>query len=531
MKTAYINGRIDTITQGFCEAFVVENGRFVYCGNNQTASSIADQLVDLQGQFVTAGFNDSHMHVLGFGHTLEMMNLTTCTDSLAHMLEEMKAYLQAQQLSDGQWLRGRGWNNDYFQDTDRFPTRYDLDQVSLDVPIVITRACGHVCVVNSRALALLQIDEHTPQVPGGRFDLDEKGVPLGIFREQALALVYDPISVVQVKDLKRMIARAVKELNRYGITSCHTDDFTNFNVDFREVLQAYRELEEEGQLTVRITQQCQLPDMQLLRDFIENGYHQYHTNYYRSGPLKLLGDGSLGARTAYLTYPYADDPTAQGISCFSQEALDELIGYAHDHGMAAAVHCIGDGMMKMVVKTYQKLLKEDPENHLRHGIVHCQITDEALLQAFSDLHLLAYIQPIFLDYDITMVESRVGKEKALHTYAFKTLYDVQASGGSDCPVELPHVMQGIQCAVTRKTLQGRGPFLPEQALSVAEALRLFTLNGAYASFEEEQKGSIEVGKVADFVVLSADPYHVMPDQIQTIEVQATYLNGECVYAR
>lgn len=530
MKKAYIHGKIETITHGMVEAFQVENGKFNYVGNNQEALLGADEVIDLKGQFVTAGFNDSHLHVLGYGHTLEMMNLSLWNTSLEDLLFQIKNYIQKNHWPSGVWLRGRGWNNDYFSDTHRFINRYDLDRVSQDIPIVLTRACGHVCVVNSKALEVLGIDEKTPQVAGGYFDVDETGKPLGIFRENALNIIYDPISVVSISDLKRMIKKACEHLNAFGITSAQTDDFTNFNVPFEAILEAYAQLEAEGQLTVKINEQCQLPTMSLLKRFVNAGYHQKRSHLFRCGPLKLLGDGSLGARTAFLSYPYADDPQVKGISCFTQDELDELIGYAHEHEMSVAVHCIGDAMMRMVVKSYQKVLQHQP-NRLRHGVVHCQITDQKLLDDFKALHLHSYIQPIFLDYDITMVESRIGQKKAQETYAFKTLYDISASGGSDCPVELPNVMHGIQCALTRKTLNGEGPFIEKESLTLSEALTLFTLNGAYASFEEQQKGSIDVGKDADFIILSQNPYAVEREELGQIEVLETYLDGKLVYQR
>lgn len=529
MRIAYINGQVYTITNGFCEAFVVEDGKFVYVGDNENAVVGACEVVDLKGKFVTCGFNDSHMHLLGYGHTLEMVDLASCTDSIESLIDGVRKYIDVQDWQDGVWLRGRGWNNDYFKDTHRFINRYDLDQISTTIPLVMTRACGHACVVNSKALEMLGITKETPQVEGGRFEVDENGEPLGIFRENAMNLIYNPISKVSIDDLKRMILKACHQLNSYGITSSQTDDFTNFNVDYRDMIEAYLQLEKEGKLTVKVNEQCQLPTIDLLKDFVENGYHQLKTDLYQSGPLKLLGDGSLGARTAFLSYPYADDENARGISCFSQDELDTLIGYANEHDMGLAVHCIGDGMMKKVVNSYRKVIKDT--NPLRHGIVHCQITDEELLQAFKDLDLHAYIQPIFLDYDITIVEKRIGHDKAQKTYAFKTLYDIQASGGSDCPVELPNVMRGIQCAVTRKTLKGVGLFVESEALSVEEALRLFTINGAHASGEEAIKGSIEEGKMADFVVLSANPFEVEKDSLGNILVLETYLNGVCVFQR
>ena len=516
MKTAYVNGKIYTVSHGFVDSFVVENGQFVEVGS----ASEFDKFVDLKGRFVTCGFNDSHMHILGYGQALEMMNMAECTDSLSHLLEEMKQYLED---NNGiKWLRGRGWNHDYFSDVNRMPTREDLDTVSKDVPIVATRACGHVCVVNSKALEILGINEDTPAKEGGSFDLET-----GLFRENCLSMIYDGIGMASIEDLKRSILKACQALNQYGITSSHTDDFTNHRGNFRDVIQAYKELEDEGLLTVKIHQQSQLVKMEELTDFIEHGYHQYKTNMYRTGPLKLLGDGSLGARTAFLTTPYADDPVANGISVYSQEQLDEMVGYVNKHGMPAAIHCIGDGMMKMVMNTYKKM--NDKSNKLRNGIVHCQITDQELLDDFKNYHILPYIQPIFLDYDITMVESRVGKEKANTSYAFKTLFDLGGCGGSDCPVELPNVLKGIQCAVTRKTLKGVGPYVEKEALSLEEAIQAFTLNGAYASFEEGSKGSIEVGKAADFVVLSDNPFEVDVNKIKDIRVLRTYLNGTRVY--
>lgn len=517
MKTAYLNGNIYTITQGFVDSFVVEDGKFIEVGK----ASEFDRFVDLKGKFVTCGFNDSHMHVLGYGQSLEMMNMASCTSSLNGLLEAMKTYLNENQVT---WLRGRGWNHDYFEDENRMPTRQDFDGVSKEIPIVATRACGHVCVVNSKALEVLGIDENTPQVEGGSFDIES-----GLFRENALSLIYDGIGKASKEDLKRCIYKACQSLNQYGITSTQTDDFTNHLGHFREVMEAYKELEDEGLLTVKIHEQSQLVNMEQLKDFIEHEDHHYRTKMYSSGPLKLLGDGSLGARTAFLTTPYADDPTAQGISVYTQAQLDEMVGYANSHGMPAAIHCIGDGMMRMVMNTYKKL--GDKKNKLRNGIVHCQITDESLLNDFKKYHILPYIQPIFLDYDITMVESRVGKEKASTSYAFKTLYHLGGCGGSDCPVELPNVMKGIQCAVTRKTLAGVGPYVEEEALTLEEALQSFTLNGAYASFEEESKGSIEEGKEADFVVLSQNPFEVEPNHLQDIYVLKTYLNGQCVYER
>ena len=207
-----------------------------------------------------------------------------------------------------------------------------------------------------------------------------------------------------------------------------------------------------------------------------------------------------------------------------------MVDYASSHGMQVAIHSIGDKSADMIIEAYERTLTRHPRTDHRHGIVHCQITRPDILDKFKELELQAYIQSIFLDYDIMIVEERVGHERAQTSYAFKTLFDVShASNGSDCPVELPDVLKGMQCAVTRCSTHGQGPYIPSQALSVEEAIQSFTIHGAYASFEENLKGSIEVGKAADFVVLEQSPFKTDTDKIKDIKVCATYLNGRCIY--
>ena len=254
------------------------------------------------------------------------------------------------------------------------------------------------------------------------------------------------------------------------------------------------------------------------------------------GPLKMLGDGALGARTAFLTKPYADDPSTRGLSVFTPEAFDSLIGYANEKGankenMQVAVHCIGDGCLDLVLGSIEKALAEYPRENHRHGIVHCQITRPDQLERIAKLGLHVYAQSIFLDYDLHIVEDRVGKELAQSSYSWKTLMEKGAtvSNGSDCPVELPNVMGGIQCAVTRKDLKGVGLYLPQEAFTVQEALDSFTKAGAYASFEESIKGEIQPGMLADFVVLGENPFDIEPQALKDIPIIATYLDGKRVY--
>ena len=247
----------------------------------------------------------------------------------------------------------------------------------------------------------------------------------------------------------------------------------------------------------------------------------------------MLGDGALGARTAFLSRSYADDPSTRGISVFSQREFDEMISCAHAGGMQCAIHCIGDACLDLVLDAIEKAQAEHPRADARHGIVHCQITRPDQLERMAKLGLHVYAQSIFLDYDIHMVRERVGEKLAETSYSWKTLMDkgCTVSNGSDCPVEYPNVMGGIQCAVTRRDLKGEGPYLPQEAFSIQEALDGFTKAGAYSSFEENIKGQILPGMLADFVVLGDNPFCTDFSRLKDIPILSTWVGGKEVYSR
>ncbi len=531
----YYNGEIYT-GEKMVEAFATNNGKFCGVGTlKELESQYKDaELVDLKGRFVCAGFNDSHMHVLNDGYGLDSLQLAEHTSSLQELKEYIASEIKRRDVKPNQWLRGRGWNHDFFSDGHRFPTRYDLDEIAPNNPLCLVRACGHACVVNSRALEMIQVTKNTEQVEGGHFDVDENGEPLGIFRENALDMVYSKLPQPTRAELKEMLTKAMKHLNSYGVTSAQTDDFVVFhNLDYHEVIEAYRELENEGKMTVRVYEQNHFTNLDDLKSFIEEGYNTgVGSELFKFGPLKMLGDGSLGARTAFMSVPYIDDSTTCGIPVYSQQKFDEMIGYANSKGMQVAIHSIGDGILDRVMNAIEKSLIENPRKDHRHGIVHCQITRPDQLDRMVRLNLHCYAQTIFLDYDIKIVEERIGKERAQSSYNFKTLMDrgVCVSNGSDCPVELPNVMGGIQCAVTRCTLKEHiGPYLSDQAMTVEEAINSFTIGSAHASFEENIKGQIKEGMLADFVILSENPIKCDPFHINEIQILETWMNGDCVY--
>lgn len=537
MKTIYYGGSVFTGALPLREAFAVEEGQFFAVGSNEEILGMkepGDETVDLEGKFVCPGFNDSHMHLLNFGYALEICDLSACTGSLQALQEGLRQFRDTHPMEPGGWLLGRGWNQDLFSPATGIPTRRELDEVTTEYPLCIVRCCGHCLSVNSRALELLGLDSRIPQIPGGSYDVDAQGEMTGVFRDNAMTLVYSRMAPHSREDLKRMLRAGCRALNECGITSCHSDDLLTFeSVCWEEVLAAYRELEQEGGLTVRVCQQSQFTTPEGLRDFLRRGYNTgAGTNLFRIGPLKMLGDGSLGARTAFLSGSYADAPEERGIAIFTQQEFDDMISLAHREGMQIAIHAIGDGILDRILSAFEKAFAAHPRSDHRSGIVHAQITRPDQLEKMKELHLHACIQTVFLDYDSRIVRQRVGDGLAATSYAFGTMrkMGISLSNGTDCPVEPPQPLRGIQCAVTRQPLDGHlPPYRPEEAMTVEQALRSYTVSGAWASFEEGKKGEILPGQLADFVILSENPFACSPEKLSQIRAEATFLEGRCVF--
>ena len=535
MKTIFYNGRVYTGGDTEQQAFLVEDGYFRAVGSDREILSLGEPdtpFLDLEGRFVCAGFNDSHMHLLGFGQSLLEARLWEHTDSLSGMLGYLREYAASHPPREGRWLLGRGWNQDCFRDVSRMPDRSDLDAISTEYPILLTRACGHCCAVNGKALRIAGITASTPSPEGGSIGMRD-GEPDGRLYDNAIDLVKPFIPVPDRDELKDMIRLAQKALNSYGVTSVQTDDYSVFRtIPYEEVNEAYRELKERGELTVRVCEQANIPEEDELRRFIEAGNTTGTGDaLFRIGPVKLLGDGSLGSRTAHLSRPYADSPDTRGFSLFRQEELYRMISLAHRSGMQIAVHAIGDACLDEVLDAFERVLREAPRKDHRHGVVHCQITRPDQLTRIRALNLHVYAQSVFLDYDNHIAEKRVGRELASTSYSWKTLLrdGVSVSNGSDCPVEPPDVMRGMECAVTRTSLDGTGPYLPKEAFTIREALDSYTIRGAEASFEEKEKGRIEPGTLADFTVLEGNPFETEERQLHTVKAHACYLGGKCVF--
>ncbi len=537
MDVIFYNGHVMTMNkeQPYASAVSILGNKIANVGEDE--SVLADQtvktkLINLHGKTLLPGFNDSHMHLLNFAHVSNLISFVGVT-SVEDIIKKTKVFLE-EEVEDTGWIGGRGWNQNFFKQP-RLLDRYDLDKISVDRPICFVRACGHVLATNSYALKMLGITGDTPQVEGGHFDIDDEGQPTGVFRENAMGLIYDHMSAPSIDEIKKMIVKACRLAIEEGITSIQTDDLDTFSDQHTyDVLQAYEELNKENRLPVRIYEQCLFGSLEQFQIFLDHGYRTGQGDeFFRIGPLKILADGSLGARTAYLSEPYADEQANYGIGKLTQDELDAMVLTAHEHDMQIAIHCIGDEIMNMSFKSLEKALKQKAKHNHRHGIVHSQITTKTLLEAFRDQNVLAYIQPIFLDSDIHIVEQRIGKERAKDTYNFKKMLDmdIHTPYSSDCPVEPFNVLPGIYCAISRKTLDGypEGGWLPEQKVNIEEALYNFTKDGAYASFEENIKGSIEEGMLADLIVLNKDVMAIPVEEVKDVKVILTMVDGKVVY--
>lgn len=507
------------------ETMAIENGKIVSIGNTEDVlerfkEREDKEIIDLKGKTVIPGFNDSHVHFMNYGYTGKKIRLNECKS-----IEEL-IVLGKKTLPYGGWILGRGWNQDLFLGEKRIPEKRDLDKISKDVPVCYTRACGHVAVINSKAMELCGITPET-ECFGGDIDYDK-----GVFTENALYLVYSHISKLSLEEMKNIILETQEKFLAMGITSVQTDDFESFpDKDFKKVIQAYEELEREKKLKIRVYEQGLMPTKGRIKELAE---HKYFTGTgderFKMGPIKLLLDGSLGGKTALLQLPYEGEDNNRGVVTYTQEEFDEIVKYADSLEYQIAVHAIGDGAVKMALDSFEKL---PALNRKRHGIVHCQITTMELIDRIKELDIIVYIQPIFLDYDLHIVEDRVGYKRSLESYIWKTMLNkgIKLCFGSDAPVDSADVIKAIHCAVNRQDMNfyPKDGWLPNERISVEEAVRCYTLNSAYASFEENKKGSLEIGKLADFVVLDRDIFTIDKSEILSTKIDSTVIGGEILY--
>ncbi len=529
MRTILHSGKIYQGEKKFCEALLIEDGLIKKSGSSEQILSLYEDgtdIIDLMDSTVIPGFNDSHLHFYYHGVTMNSVNVYGST-SISEVIQKGRDFLHDHPNHKG-YLWGRGWNQNQFTDEKRMLTKDDLDKISSDFPIVLGRACGHVAVCNSKALEMANIREAF-SVEGGEILVGDDGKPNGLFSENAIELLECLKPKLTISDVENQIEQIAKVANAHGITSVSTNDLHIGDDNSSIIEQAYIDYVSK-QPTIRINHQICYHSPELLKERIRSGIPVVN-DFLRYGPLKIFTDGSLGARTALLKQAYADDPTTKGIACMTPEQIDAFVSVASEGKMQVVAHAIGDQAMVNVLNAYAKV----EARSLRHGIIHCQITDHEILNRMKSLDVLALVQPIFLHADLHIVEDRVGKELAHSSYAFKTMEDlkIHVSYGSDAPVENFNVFEGIHCAVNRQDLQGfpiHG-FNPKEKVDIFTAVDNYTWEGAYASFEENKKGRLVAGHFADLIVLSDDIFTIAHNELKDVYVLKTMVNGQIVYSR
>ncbi len=538
-KTVLYNGKVYVEKGDFREAVLVEDGIIAMVGSNEEVLDAAGDAkkIDCEGRTVIPGINDSHMHILMVGEMLSEAQIGD-SKSIDDMIERCKKFAAENPELVEKGMHSQGWNQDLFTEGEvRLPNRHDLDKISTEYPIVLERVCGHTCTLNTKALEMLGIGKNHPQIyEGGTIEFEADGHPSGYFTENAVYEVRKVVPQPTIAEQKQSLLKAMKYCVEHGITSVQSNDVGEMAEDRDALFAMYKDVYKEGLAPLRLRHQVCCMSEKSLQGYLDGEYKNkdQYDDMLAIGPLKLFKDGSLGARTATMRNEYADDPGNYGVEALSDELMDKLIKMAADQGIQTVTHVIGDDAIEKTVASYEKVMK-DGKNVLRNSLIHCQITDRPLLERIRDSETLVAYQPIFLQYDLHIVESRCGKELASTSYAMKTAKDlgIRASYGTDSPVEDCNPFPNIYVAVNRKDLNGKPEegFNPQECVDVYEAIDAYTKESAYHEFLEDKKGRIKPGHFADMVILDRDIFTVDSMDIVNILPVLTMVGGKVVYEK
>jgi len=527
------NGRVLTVDDGIpqAEAIAIKGDRIAALGSSaeiRRSVGPSTQVIDLQGQLAIPGFTDGHAHFLGVGEAHLNLNLmsTTSWDQIVGMVGQA-----VKTAKPGEWIVGRGWHQEKWSsrpqpNVEGFPTHASLDLVSPNNPVVLTHASGHASFVNAKAMAISGITRSTPNPRGGEILKDSSGNPTGLLRETASGLVRrergDEVRT------RRALALASQEALAKGLTSFQDAGSTFATIDLM------KKMIDEGTIGVRLWVMIGEPNQRAAPQLAK-----YRTIDYANGRLtvraiKRYMDGALGSRGAWLLSPYTDKPDSVGLNTSPLEEITEAARLAIANDFQLCVHAIGDRANRETLNIFEQAFKANPSKHdLRWRIEHAQHLSSPDIPRFGQLGVIASMQGIHATSDAPFVVERLGAERADEgAYVWQRLMKSGAvvSNGTDAPVEDLDPIPNYYASVTRKTKDGKA-FYPEQRMSRMEALKSMTFNPAYAAFQEDSRGSLKVGKLADVTVLSKDITSVPEDQIQSTRVVYTIVGGKVLYKK
>lgn len=524
------NGVIYTVNAArpTAQAVAISGEKIAAVGSNEEIKGWIGpktRVIDLHGRFAMPGFTDAHTHLAGGGMAKMVVNLEGAK-SLIEFQQKIRDALK--NYKPGEWITGRGWDHTLWPEK-RFPTRWDLDAVSKDHPMIFGRVDGHVAVANSMALQIAGISKDTPDPQGGHIVRDEKtGEPTGMLEEDAaMSLVYRKAPPPNHDRRTRAIELALAEAVSYGVTSIQ--DYSSWE-DFL----VYRELKEEGKLPLRITEWLTFtePLEKLEEERREGGTTD---PWLKTGSLKAFMDGSLGSRTAAMLAPYSDDSTTSGILRMDPKQVDEMSIERDKAGFQLNFHAIGDRANRVALDAFATVRKANGPRDRRDRVEHAQIVAAKDFERFAKLGVIASMQPSHLLDDERWAMDRIGPERAKGAYAWNTMRKdgVRLAFGTDFPVESIDPLRGLYACVTRE-LPGGGPpggWEPQEKLPMADCIYDYTAGSAYGEFEESRKGEIKAGMLADIVVYPEDITRIPPAELLKTSVDMTITGGRIVYER
>lgn len=511
------------------EAVAVQDGIIRHVGLDAEIEDFigpSTEVIDLKGALVLPGFIDSHTHFLEGGFSLDRIDLRGVRSREEFIKRTAD---RAGKMKTGQWLLGGIWDHQQF-DVPELPHKEWIDGVTSHHPVCFHRLDMHMALVNSLALRLAGITRDTPGPTGGEIVKDpDTGEPTGILRDAALDIVEAVIPAPSFGQECRAAAKAVKHANSMGVTTVHEMAFpTRFAV--------YKHLLDQGDLTVRLRVYIQMPDID---DFAKiKSLLPEETPLIAFGGMKGFVDGSLGSSTALFFEPYTDNPGTKGLlseHMFPEGIMEQRIRKADRLGLQVAVHAIGDRANHILLDLFEAVMKDSPKRDRRWRIEHAQHLLPEDIGRLSRLGVIASVQPYHAYDDGQWAEKKIGPDRIKATYPFRSLLDKKTflAFGSDWTVAPLDPILAIYEAVTRQTRNGKNPggWIPEQKISVEEAVKACTWNGAYAGFSEDTKGSITKNKLADMVVLSRNIFTIPPEEIKTAHAAMTLFSGKIVYRR
>ena len=486
------------------------------------------QVVDLGGKFVMPGFNDAHLHLAAAGFERLNVNLVG-VKSLDEFRDRIRAKLES--LAPGDWLIGAGWDETLWP-VKTPPTRWDIDEVTTDHPVFLTRVDGHAAVANTRALQLASITIASRDPRGGKIDRDSTGQPNGLLRDTAMEAVNNVLPTPTHDKRRQAMDAALADLAKWGITSAQDNSSW-------EDFQVLEEIEKEGKLTARISEWLPFDDSVEQLD-AKRKEHSASDNMLQTGMLKGFMDGSLGSHSAALIDPYADDAKNSGLPRYEQDKLNEMAKERLLAGYQLGFHAIGDKAVQMALEAFavaekaakeQKVKAANGGDDYRLRIEHAQVTTPMEILKFKDLKVVASMQPNHLLTDMNWAQARIGPRRAAHSYAWAEFLKrgLPLAFGTDYPVEPVTPFRGLYAATTRKSLNGKLEYFPEQKISMDQAITAYTQGSAFAEFAEKDKGQLVPGKLADFVVLDRDITAVSPQKLLETQVLRTVVGGKTVY--